>query len=72
MQRVVEQLARFGKLDDLAEVHHRDLVGHLRHDAEIVRDQNDRRFKVLLQFDDQVQYLRLDRYIERGCRFISK
>ena len=41
VQRVVKQLARFGKLDDLAQVHNGYLVSHLRDDTQVMRNDDD-------------------------------
>ena len=53
-------------LDDLAGIHHGDLVGVLGDDAEIVRDQDDRHVELALKPRDQVEDLRLHRHVERG------
>ena len=42
MQRTREELLRVGDLDDLAGVHQRDAMRHLRDDREVVRDQQHR------------------------------
>src|SRR4051812_2193794 len=43
VHRVVEQLSLRASLDDAACVHDEDLVGDLRDDAEVVRDEDDGR-----------------------------
>jgi hypothetical protein len=58
-------------LDDPAGVHDCDLVGHLRDDAEVVRDHYDRGVELALQTLDQLEDLRLDRDVERGGRLIG-
>src|SRR6185369_46605 len=48
-----EQLARRRLLEHFASVHNHDVIGHARDNAEVVRDENDTRARVLLQFFDQ-------------------
>ena len=64
---------RFGRrdLDNLAEIHHRDASADMFHHAQIVRDKKIGQLEFLLQILQQVQYLRLDRHIERGHRFVA-
>ena len=52
-------------------VHHRDLVGDLRHDAEVVGDHHDRGVELGLQALDQVQDLRLDGHVECRRRLVG-
>ena len=61
---LVELLGR-RELDDLAEVHHRDAVGDVAHDAEVVRDEDVGQRELVLQVVEQVHDLRLDRDVER-------
>ena len=49
MQRPREELLRVGHLDDLARVHQRDAMRHLRDDREIVRDEQHRHLLRRLQ-----------------------
>ena len=58
-------------LDDPAGIHHGHVVAGLRHHAEVVRDQQDRRAEPLPQVGEQVEDLRLDRDVERGGRLIG-
>ena len=58
-------------LDDLAEVHHRDVVGDVPHDREVVRDEDVRQPEVVLQRLEQVHDLRLDRHVERRHRLVE-
>ena len=71
MARIAEQLAHRRLLDDPSGVHHRDPVGHLGDDAEVVRDQEEREAQPLLQVAQQVENLRLDRDVERGRRLVG-
>ena len=55
-----------------ARIHHRDPVGDLGDDAEVVGDQDDRRCRSSrLQLAQQVEDLRLDRDVERGRRLVG-
>ena len=58
-------------LDDLAGVHHRDLVDHLRHDAEVVGDQEDRHPELLAEVLHQLEDLGLHGDVERGRRLVG-
>src|SRR4051812_44525549 len=71
MARVLEQRVGVGELDDLAEVHHRDAVADVPHDAEVVGDEDDRQAELGLQLLEQVDDLRLDRDVERGDRLVG-
>jgi hypothetical protein len=46
--RIKDAVRRSG-LDDLSEVHHCGHIGDLAHDAEVVRDEEVREMKLLLQ-----------------------
>ena len=65
MQRPPEELLGGRQLDDAAEVHHGDAVGDVADDGEVVRDEDVGQVELLLQLDEQVQHLRLDRDVER-------
>ena len=58
-------------LDDLAEVHHRDLGAEVPHDREVVGDEQERDVELPLQVLEQVDDLRLDRHVERGDRLVG-
>ena len=62
---VVEQLIAFGKFHQFPEIHHCNAIGYVAHDAEIVGDEEVGEIKLLAQVLKQVDYLRLDRYIQR-------
>ncbi len=59
------------RLDDAAGVHHRHVVGVMRHHAEVVRDEQDAHAGLGLQAAHQRQDLRLDRHVERGGRLVG-
>ena len=71
VERPAEELLRGRQLDDLAEVHHRDSVGDVADDGEVVGDEEVRQVEVLLQLDEEVQHLRLDRDVERRHRLVG-
>ena len=62
----VSTLARGAGLDDLTAPQHRDLVGDLGDDAEIVRDEKDAGAVLAAHLADQRQDLRLRGDVERG------
>ena len=62
-----ENFLRRSHFDQAAGVHHSDAVRHLRHDREIVGDEQHRQRKFLAQLAEQVEHLRLDGDVER-CR----
>jgi hypothetical protein len=66
-----EDLLHRATLDDPSEVHHHDLVCHLRHHPEVMRDEDDRETGVRLQVADQVQNLGLGDHIQRGGRLVE-
>ena len=78
-----EKLARVGMLgrredvggaaflDHLALVHDVDAVGHLAHDAEVVRDPQHGHVHLFLQAPQQLEDLRLDGDVEGGGRLVG-
>jgi hypothetical protein len=66
-----EQLAGGALLHQAAGVHHRDPVGGLRDDAEVVGDEQDGGLVLLAQATDQTHDLRLDRHVKRRGRFVG-
>jgi len=54
-----------GELDDLAEIHDRDPMGHVLDDGEIMADEEEREAELALQVLQQVHDLRLDGNVER-------
>src|SRR5262245_35815968 len=66
MLGIVEQLLHRRLLDDLAGVHHRHPIAHLRDDAQVVRHEDQRHAGLALDVLEQVQVLRLDRHVEVG------
>jgi hypothetical protein len=66
VQRPAEELLGGRQLDDLAEVHDRDPVGDVADDGEVVGDEEVRQVELVLQLDEEVEHLRLDRDVEGG------
>jgi hypothetical protein len=71
MLRIAEDLPHRPLLHELALVHDRDAVRHLRDDAEVVRDEQQRQVEARLQFAHQVEHLCLDRDVERRRRLVG-
>jgi hypothetical protein len=59
----VQRSTRRG-LDDPAEVHDRNAVGHMTDDGEVVRNEEVRQAKLFLEVDEKVHDLGLDRDIQ--------
>ena len=70
MLRHREQFIDRRALDDLAGIHHRDLVADFGDHAEIVGDQDDRGAARGLQLAHQIEDLRLQGDVERGGRLV--
>src|SRR3954470_4890868 len=71
MQRPREEVGRCRVLDDLAEVHDGYPVRDVSDDREVVRHEEVRETERLLELDEQVEHLRLDRDVERRHRFVG-
>ena len=63
--RGVEDLVGGAELDRAASVHDHDLVRHVGHDAEVVRDHDDRVAVLLLHLLHELDDLSLNRHVER-------
>ncbi|MBW8896489.1 MAG: ABC transporter ATP-binding protein [Acidobacteria bacterium] len=61
-----EDRFRFSHLHNLSQVHHRYPAANVTHQPEIVRDEQIRELQPLLQIHQQIDDLRLHRYIEGG------
>src|SRR2546426_6130509 len=61
---VVEELPHRRLLDDLAGIHDGDPVTHLRHDAQVVRHEDQRNAGLPLDVPEEVEILRLDGDVE--------
>jgi hypothetical protein len=58
-------------LHRLPVIHHHGAVRDLGNYSHVVRDEEDRHILFLLQNLEEVQDLRLDRDVERGCRLVG-
>ena len=58
-------------LDDPAEIHHRHPVAEPPHDREIVGDEDHGQLHPVLQVDEEVDDLALDRDVQRGDAFVG-
>src|SRR5262245_66401484 len=59
------------ELDDLAEIHDGNPMGHVLDDGEIMADEEERKAELALQILQQVHDLRLDGNIERRDRLVA-
>ncbi|MBW8714162.1 MAG: ABC transporter ATP-binding protein, partial [Acidobacteria bacterium] len=66
MRRSREDRFRFSHLHNLSQVHHGHPAANVTHQPEIVRDEEIRELQLLLQIHQQIDDLRLHRYIEGG------
>src|SRR5260370_30011421 len=57
--------------DDLAEIHNRNTLADVFDHAQVVRDEEIGQVQLLLQILEQVDYLRLDRNVERRDRLVQ-
>ena len=71
MLRLAVERDAVGELGHLAEVHDHDAVRDVPHDVEVVRDEDVRESEVALQVLQQVEYLRLNRDVQRGDRLVA-
>ncbi len=60
-----------GHFDGPALAHHHDLVGHVAHHGQIVGDEDISHTEFVLQIEQQVEHLCLDRHIERRYGLIT-
>ena len=70
MLGIVEYRPHIRMLHDAPRVHHRNAVAHLRHDAEVVRDEHNPHARIGLQVFEQPQILRLNGHIQRSGRLV--
>ena len=71
MLRRLEDRGYGSRLDLLARVHDHDAVRGLGDHGEIMRDQQQSHPALALQATEQIEHLRLDRYVQRGGRFVG-
>src|SRR5881296_2426141 len=68
--RVLVDVPHAAALHDLPGVHDRHRVARLRHDAEVVGDQDHREVELALESLEEFEDLRLDHDVQRGHRFV--
>ena len=71
MARRAEEFLGAGAFDDLAAAHQRDMVRHVLHHRQIVRDQQHGHAQLALDVGQQVQHLRLDGHVQRRGRLVG-
>src|SRR5713101_4580948 len=71
MGRGVEDRPHRTSLDQAPPVHHRHLVAHPRHDAEVVGDEDHGEAVFALDVAQQLQVLRLDRHVQARRRLVG-
>ena len=71
MRRPIQHAAHAAEFDELAGVHHRDVVAEPPHHAEIVADEQQADALLLPQPRQQAQDLRLHRHVQRRGRFVE-
>ncbi len=68
---VIIYIPGLSDLDQPPEIHHCNAVSHDSHNIEVVRDEEIGVIELLLQILHQIQDLRLNRDVQRGCGLIS-
>jgi hypothetical protein len=58
-------------LDDDSLAHHGDVVGQVRHDTHVMRDEQDGAVQSITEAPQEIEDLGLHRYVERRCRLVS-
>ncbi|MNS57379.1 hypothetical protein D3C72_902630 [compost metagenome] len=71
MARRVEHLIHRPQLHDFAQIHHHDAVRDVAHHVQVVADEHIGQPEVVLQVQQQVEHLRLDRLVQGGHRFVQ-
>jgi hypothetical protein len=72
VKRRAKDLVRGSALDDLARVEHDHAIGALRHNPEIVRDEDQAQTLLGAEAIEQVEHLRLERWVERRGGFVGE
>ena len=67
----VEHLCRRSHLHDLATIQHSHPIGHVTHDVQVMRNENEAYPRPLLQIGEQVQDRRLDGHIQCRGRLVT-
>ena len=59
------------EFNDLTKIHHRHAIAHVTDHRDVMRNQHKRQIALALQFDQQIEDLRLYGNIQGGGRFIE-
>ena len=71
MARVAEQLVLAGQLHQAPQVHHADLVAHMPHHRQVVRDEKVGQAALALQVLHDVEHLGLHAHVQRRGRLVA-
>ena len=71
MLRRAQQRGRAILFNASSVLHHRDAVGQLSHNTQVVRDKQQAHVQLVTQFPQQRQYLRLYRHVQRRCGLVG-
>ena len=71
MRRVSVNQTSVAKLDNATAVDHRDPVGYVPDDGDVMRDEQVGDVEILLQVTEQVEHLSLDRDVQGADRFVA-
>ena len=69
--RPLEYRVGRAELDHAAEIHHEDALADKSNDIQIVADKDESQIELPLQRTQQIEHLRLDRFIERRNRLVE-
>nr|WP_236637981.1 hypothetical protein [Mangrovicoccus ximenensis] len=69
---MLEDLAHRSLLDDLAEIHHRHVIGDMAHHLQVVADEEIGQVQLALDFPQQLQHLAAHRDVERSGRLVEQ
>ena len=71
MRGRIPHLIDRAKFDHFAEIHHQHAVGDVADDVEVVADEEIGQAEFALEIGQQIEHLRLDRFVERRDRFVE-
>ena len=70
VQRVSKKFIACRKFDDLSEIHYRDTVGKILYNGKVMSDKHYRKTEPRAKIVQKIYYLRLNRNVQSGNRFI--
>src|SRR5215475_5948271 len=71
MRRLVKNRPHWGPFDQLAGIHHPDVVTHLGNNPDVMGNEDHRQTAALLNVLEQIEILRLNSHIQAGGRLIG-